>query len=67
MVKLKHTKEEKEILNQKYVEVDTKEVSKPKTCAVCGRDINTVVVIKGKNGKTYTLGTVCASHILDED
>lgn len=66
-LKLKHIKEETEIPNQKYVEVDTQEVENPKKCAVCGRDITTVVVLKGKNGKRYTVGSVCASHILDDD
>lgn len=66
MLKLKHVKEETEIPNQKYVEVDTQEVKEPKKCAVCGREITTVVVLKGKDGKKYTVGSVCASHILGD-
>lgn len=67
MVKLKHVKEETEIPNQKYVEVDIQEVSDPKKCAVCGREISRVVVLKGRDGKKYTVGSVCASHILGDD
>lgn len=67
MLKLKHVKEETEIPNQKYVEVDTQEVNEPKKCAVCGREITKVVVLKGKDGKKYTVGSVCASHILGDD
>ena len=36
-------------------------------CAVCDRDITTVVILKGKNRKRYTVGSMCASHILGDD
>ncbi len=67
MVKLKHAKEETKIPNHKYVEVDTQEVKESKKCSVCDRDITTIVVLKGKNRKKYTVGSVCASHILCDD